>query len=902
MSGWRSALRMARREARRAKGRSALVILLIMLPIAAAAFIAASYDTFELTSEERAERLMGTAQAAISWPFEEPAQQVPDLLRPFPTGTTPPRQKTTEPTDDQLLALLPPGSRVIKDRSGALSMHTATGTGTIRTRLLDLSDPLTHGMFRQLSGRIPVADDEVALTPDAVGRLGAGVGGTVSAADGSRTFRVVGTVEDPENLAATTILLRPQAAQPSTDPANLTWLASIPNPLTWNQVKELNKHGAIAVSRHVLAKPPSEAEQYQLGLRSDSDLSVIAATTFVAGLVMLEIVLLAGPAFAVGARRRQRELALVAATGATPQQVRRIVLADGVVLGAVAAISGAAVGIAAAVGTRPLIEDFLTRRGGAFRVFPLAQAILVGLAVVTGVLAALVPAWISSRQDVVTALAGRRGITRTRRRWPILGLVLMAAAPLVAVLGAVQANSAIALAGLIGFELGLVMLTPSLVGLVARVGRFLPVAPRIALRDASRNRTAAAPAISAVMAVVVGCMAIAVVVGAVYRQSENLFTGRPGDVMVYQTGAGGPNTLAPATLEVPAETESTIRSVLPVEQVARVDLISCNRADCILRPKIPAELDCPYSYDRLNGCIPTADEQSAARRDSRCDRIGRDFSYFGVYRTTFGMSVVIEPDAAGVVANIPAEDASKAAEALRAGQVVVDEPRFLENGRVTLSIDLLGTDSRQSRSVTAPGFALPHPAKAPYVLMTRATAQSLGFDFHPFVTLATTSRMPTVAEQDRLQSALGSDFTVEVASATNAVNLQLVILAIVAGIIALVASALATGLAAADGRADLGTLAAIGASPRLRRMLSLSQSAVIAGLGSVLGSAAGVGAASLMLFALNQVMASGWPSPEELPITVPWLNLAIAVIVVPAAAMLGAGLLTRSRLPIERRL
>jgi putative ABC transport system permease protein len=38
------------------------------------------------------------------------------------------------------------------------------------------------------------------------------------------------------------------------------------------------------------------------------------------------------------------------------------------------------------------------------------------------------------------------------------------------------------------------------------MGRWVPLAPRIALRDASRNRTAAAPAVSAVMAAVVGSL------------------------------------------------------------------------------------------------------------------------------------------------------------------------------------------------------------------------------------------------------------------------------------------------------------------------------------------------------------------------------------------------------------
>jgi putative ABC transport system permease protein len=35
---------------------------------------------------------------------------------------------------------------------------------------------------------------------------------------------------------------------------------------------------------------------------------------------------------------------------------------------------------------------------------------------------------------------------------------------------------------------------------------------------------------------------------------------------------------------------------------------------------------------------------------------------------------------------------------------------------------------------------------------------------------------------------------------------------------------------------------------------------------------------------------------------VPWRNVGVALLVVPLVAMLGAGLLTRSRLPIERRL
>jgi len=54
--------------------------------------------------------------------------------------------------------------------------------------------------------------------------------------------------------------------------------------------------------------------------------------------------------------------------------------------------------------------------------------------------------------------------------------------------------------------------------------------------------------------------------------------------------------------------------------------------------------------------------------------------------------------------------------------------------------------------------------------------------------------------------------------------------------------------------------------------------------------------------AANRGSADVWPAPTPYPVTLPWLNVAVALLVVPAVAMLGAGLLTRSRLPIERRL
>jgi putative ABC transport system permease protein len=903
VTGWPTALRVARREAQRARGRSLLVVAMLGLPVAALAFAAAYTDTFALTPAERAERLMGTAQAVMVGPFDGPVHQDPtDLALSGPTGPAPsPARPAEPPSVERLQALLPPGTRAIRDQTGTILVRTTAGSGDLGTRVLDYADPLARGILRQLTGRAPANPNEVALTPAAARRVGAGVGGTVRLADGSHTFRVVGTVEDPTDLEATTLVL-PTAPPPGTlsdDRGELRWLVATPGPLTWAQVKQLNTHGLVAVSRHVLAHPPSQAERYPEF--TGGNRFAAAVPGLLGGLAMLEIILLAGPAFAVGARRRRRDLALVAAAGGSPAHLRRIVLADGVVLGGVAAALGTGLGVAVAAAGRPLLEEHLLHsRSGGFRVFPVALAGLAGLAVATGLLAALVPAWVSSRQDVVTALAGRRGITRSRRRWVVLGVALAAAGAAVSAAGAARSQATVILAGLFVAELGLVLCTPAFVGLVARLGGVLPLAPRIALRDTSRNRTAAAPAISAVMAAVVGSLTVGVMLTASTERARDDYRSvtRPGDVVLDRTGKIGRGR------PVPAPAVAGLRHTMPVEQVRRIGL-PCDLQECAVRPRISAIQQCPYSPEVLRR-DPTPDEQRAARHDARCDGLGGLYRYFQ-YSVTDTFTLVVDPDAVGAVTGLEAEDAERAAAALRAGKVVVDHPRYLHHSQVTLTIttvNLFEKDKGKTRTVTTPGFVLPHRPRAPITLMTWQTARSLGLRAAASMVLATTGRMPTVAEQDRLQAALGNlvGVYVERGPRPRSDTRTLLLLAVVAGVIALGAAAIATGLAAADGRADLGTLAAVGASPRVRRGLSLSQSGVIAGVGSLLGAAAGLGGAVAVLVALNRGYADIWPAPTPYPITLPWLNVGIALLVVPVVAMLGAGLLTRSRLPIERRL
>ncbi len=141
--------------------------------------------------------------------------------------------------------------------------------------------------------------------------------------------------------------------------------------MTWAQVRELNQSGIVVASRDVFVHPPPADEVPAFAGAGAAVSRELTVGVLIGGLALLEIVLLAGPAFAVSARRRQRQLALVAANGGTPAHVRRIVLADGVVLGLAGAVVGLTAGVVAAFAARPFVEEYLAHsRAGAYRVFP----------------------------------------------------------------------------------------------------------------------------------------------------------------------------------------------------------------------------------------------------------------------------------------------------------------------------------------------------------------------------------------------------------------------------------------------------------------------------------------------------------------------------------------------------
>ncbi|MEV4413966.1 FtsX-like permease family protein [Catellatospora sp. NPDC049609] len=889
LRAWIPALRIARREARRAKGRSLLVIAMLGLPALGLSFAATVYDMNELRPAEQLDRELGRYDADVQWIADAPIVQGADGRAYQFDG--PAREKPT--TAEDLLRVLPAGSRVTQVVSDFTEVYTPDGVAGITGRTLDVADPQLAGMVSVLSGTAPRADGEAAVNARLARRLDVGVGGTVRTVLPDRTYRITALVEFPDSLSEA-LVLPPTATTTAAARGFSHWLVDTPAPLLWADVQQLNTKGLLVRSRAVVLDPPPDDPRLHYG--RSSDVEELSLGVVLIGLIILEIVLLAGPAFAVGARRRSRDLALVAASGGTPGHLRRIVLADGIVLGLAAALGGIVLGIGLATAARPLIEEHLVgARSGGWRFLPLGQAAIAATAVGTGLLAAMVPAFTAARQSVVTVLAGRRGVVRSRKRWITLGLVMAATGAVIAVAGAFGSQANVILGGLVVGELGLVLLTPSLVGLISRAGRWLPLAPRIALRDTARNRGSAAPAISAVMAAVAGAVAIGAFVGSEARHSYETYDPQLPVGHFAVRFPSGPDDPPPDL----ARLASAVREAVPGAEPHVIPTVACpepadpRKRQCSIDLVLPEAHRCPgWADPPTEGVVTMPDD------DPRCRYRGGNWMFYLAVDDGSGLAAL---------STAPPDELAAARAVLAAGGVVVNDARYVVDGKVALAtLDGPPVDDPYALpTVSVPAAVLTgHDMGASFVISPDLVRRA-GLATRPSDLVASLDHVLTEQETEQLTGRLreiGGGLTLSAERGAQFREEPIIwVLGVIAALIALGAAGVATGLTAADSRPDLATLGAVGASPRVRRLLSLSQSGVISGLGAVLGVLAGLGTAAALIAAVNHNRMADLMDVKPMTLTLPWDTLAI-VLAVPLVAMAGAGLLTRSRLPIERRL
>jgi putative ABC transport system permease protein len=528
--------------------------------------------------------------------------------------------------------------------------------------------------------------------------------------------------------------------------------------------------------------------------------------------------------------------------------------------------------------------------------------------VLAGLAAAMVPAFTAGRLPVLDALNRRFKSTSLAARWPRIGLILFVAGSGLAGLGSwlwlraeqdyqrtvdglsvqvtdqmVQVGNgptggpsttpyvALLLTAFAVAALGLALLAPTLVATVARAARRLPLSARMGLRDAGRHRHRTGPAVAAIMGAVAGSVALAfwAVADDDYRDRTYSWSLPEGWVQVgLYTGE---EDLAPAALR---DISRLAPELLPVRDVVRAS---------------SAVVPLPGGSTGNEPSYSPAWAQAVAGGCPTPDGSGSN-----------GMVGVADSATLALVfGTVPAA----VERALAEGKAVATDCALIGDGRIAFihegMLQEVVSKADMPDPITVPAVLAERPRYfgMPSILLPPASLDRLGLTAVAGQPIIATTRTPTNAEERAFADALANrypdaDVWVQVERGYQSDNaLVLTVLTGACAFVTLVGTAIAVALSAAEARSDHATLLAVGADPRRRRALAMAQAATVSllgvGLGVVLGGI--VGAAIL-------------GADIERPLLLPWVTLSQIVIGIPLVGVLIAGLFTRSRLPMVRRM
>jgi putative ABC transport system permease protein len=900
-----------------------LIAALVALPVLVGVFIDVAMRTGELPAAEQVRRFMGsTADAYLAIDACAPISGVGyQDHRPFAYSSCEHERKHKV----DLATLLPPGSAWIGTNLGDDFGRLRHGERSLRTLLqqLDTSSPLADGLLRLREGRFPRALGEVALTTEAASALRVAPGDVVTSRRIGQVT-VVGIIVQPSCLSCESAWGMPgwsrssaaasqeaeTGAGPVVDPAKIGsdggFLVDLPDSVDPYRLQhDLLAHGVLLAPRAEVLDPPPPPVDYGTAV----DPMGVAIAALVVGFGLIEVCLLAGTAFAVGARRQVRDLGLVAAAGGDARHIRRVVLAQGVVTGLIGSLVALPLVIVVVFLSRPWLERVNGALMGPLDVRPLELVPMVGLGVLAGLAAAMVPAFTAGRLPVLDALNRRFKSTSLTARWPRIGLILFVAGSGLAGLGAwlwlraeqdyqrtvggglsvqltdqtVQVGNdptagpsttpyvALLLTAFALAALGLALLAPTLVATVARAARRLPLSARMGLSDAGRHRHRTGPAVAAIMGAVAGSVALAFWAVADHDYQDRTYSWALPEGWVQVGVQASAENPAPDAL---GDIGGLARELLPVRNVARAN----SAAVPLPGGSIGSEPNYSPAWAQpvAGGCPPP-------------DRSGSN-----------GMVGVADSATLGLVFNrVPAA----VERALAEGKAVATDCALIGHGRIAFfhegMLEDVVSKTDVPRPITMPAVFAERPRYfgIPSILLPPASLDRLGLTAVSGEPIIATTRTPTKAEERAFADALADRYPdvevwVQVERGYQSDNaLVLAVLTGACAFVTLMGTAIAVALSAAEARSDHATLLAVGADPRRRRALAMAQAATVSLLGVALGVLLGgiVGAAML-------------GADLKRPLVLPWATLTQIVIGIPLLGVLIAGLFTRSRLPMARRM
>ena len=688
-------------------------------------------------------------------------------------------------------------------------------------------------------GSYPTGPGEVAVTDGVADLLRLEIGSTLEL-DGRRR-QVVGIVENPRKLSDEFALVSPSS----------TFAAEHVSVLVDTSTESLESFFGPGSG-----SPPAFSGAAIAG--NDHPEAPTLAMFSVTTVFLLLASLVAAAGFAVVAQRRLRQLGMLAAVGATQKQVRLVLLANGAIVGSIAAILGTTAGLAAWLVFAPSLESALDHRVDRL-VLPwwlIATTIL--LAIVGATAAAWWPGRAAARLPVVLALSGRPPKPRPARHSAIAAVALIAVGVGCLALSD-RSEELLIIAGIVTTIVGCLLLGPLAIRAFSRPAGLVPIAPRLALRDLVRYQARSGAALAAVT-LALGIAATIVVIASAEEAKS----------------AAEPPNLSDRQIRVylgPPEA----RELTPVDALAQLDRLGSSVR------QLAAQLDDAAVIPLRKAMQPQADRTFIGNTEVFLRSSSRDDS-----------------------TRPPAESSTRANRSSTS-------PRRPCSG--TLGVDPTsidpGTDFILDRSVRADGLVIPSMRRRDDTALTNVQRIDVGEHLFGsassgspanFVTLGALRRhgwkhipagwlvessRPLTSDQiaDAREVAAAAGVTIEVQH-TGISNARVMAIATAAGgILALAILAMTVGLIRSESAGDLRTLTATGASPRIRRTLTSTTAGALALLGALLGVA---GAYVVMLATYHDDL--GYLSH------VPILYLALAVAGVPLAAA-AAGWLLAGREP-----
>lgn len=370
---------LARENAMRNPGRTATTAAALMVGLGLVVFVAVFANGIKASFDNTVNRVV-TADLIVR----------SETMQPIPAAAATAVEETPE---------VAAASSVLIDQVKVNGKHSS-----VVTDIINGVDPSTlerlyevdwvsgdESLLTELGGNTAFVEEQFAKAH------GLGVGDSYrieTPAGGRARLRVIGIYHDPQLLQGTIVA---QALFAHVSAARDPWII-FAHTLAGTPADVAKRRVAAALEPFPVATVESQAD-YSAAISDQLDKFVYMLYALLAMSVVISLFGIANSLF-LSIHERTREFGLLRAVGATRAQVRQIVRYESVITAVIGGLLGIAIGLLFAF----LVTESLGDLGLGFEPPPVQLAIFLVLAVVVGVIAAVVPARRGARLQVLEAL------------------------------------------------------------------------------------------------------------------------------------------------------------------------------------------------------------------------------------------------------------------------------------------------------------------------------------------------------------------------------------------------------------------------------------------------------------------------------------------------------------------